>query len=103
MTSWADIVICFSLETTVIPQSQAPKNYRRLFMDDSLSKLSGGVAIEVAEVDLDAVKSNLPKVIELDWVVFDTKKLSIIADRTVFVNSQDNAVTNETQRVTGVS
>lgn len=54
--------------------------------------------MEIAEssVDLQAIKNNLPRVVELDWVVFDTKKLSIIADRTIFVNSGDNAVTNET-------
>jgi hypothetical protein len=42
-------------------------------------------------------------VVELDWVVFDMKKQSVVIDRSIFINSVDNAVSTETQRVTGVT
>lgn len=41
--------------------------------------------------------------VELDWVVFDMKKQSVVIDRSIFINSVDNAVSTETQRVTGVT
>jgi len=46
----SDIVICLSLETTIPSHSDSglPRNYRRLFLDDTLSELTGGKAMEIA-------------------------------------------------------
>lgn len=46
----SDIVICLSLETTIPSHSDQglPRNYRRLFLGNTLSELSGGKALEIA-------------------------------------------------------
>lgn len=97
------------METT-IPDAALPglpRNYRRLFLDDSLALFSGGKAIEIAEriQDLDAAKShpNFAKVVEMDWAIYDRKRENVAAEKTIFVNSGDNPITNETQRVSGVT
>ena len=105
----ADFIVCLGLETT-IPDAAIPglpRNYRRLFLDDSLAFFSGGKAIDIAEriEDTEAAMShpNFAKVVEMDWAIYDRQRENVAAEKTVFVNSGDNPVTNETQRVSGVS
>jgi hypothetical protein len=86
--------MCLSAETTIqsthSSEAAIPRNYRRLFIDrNSGEDLFDCKTVEVGEsIDVEKQKANpnFPKLVELDWVVFDLKKQQVIADRTVFVD-----------------
>lgn len=51
-----------------------PRNYRRIFLDNSLAVLSGGQCVEISECiegNIEEVVEQCPKIIQLDWVIFD--------------------------------
>jgi hypothetical protein len=38
------------------------------------------------DVETQKLNHNFPKLVELDWVVFDLRKQQVLADKTVFVD-----------------
>jgi hypothetical protein len=38
------------------------------------------------DVEIQKLNPNFPKLVELDWVVFDLRKQQVLADKTVFVD-----------------
>ena len=64
-----------------------PTNYRRLFLDETISLKTGGQATEAAQVipDVQAVsegvgKISFPSLVELDWVIFNLNLCSVISE-----------------------
>lgn len=80
--SQADYIVCLSVETTIqsinVSETATPRNYRRLFIGKTQGENSSeGQTLDVAKsIDIEAQKlnPNFPKLVELDWVVFDLKK-----------------------------
>lgn len=112
--------MCLSLETT-IPGAAAtgdsvegaarvPRNYRRLFLEDSIPGLNVVLPIETAAIipSVDAVKRtppellHFPSIIELDWIIFDVKQKQVLGENSILVNPGE-PLNIETTRVTGVT
>jgi len=46
--------------------------------------------------------ANCPKILELDWIIFDLKNSKVLSDFTKVINPGE-LLQNETTRVTGIS
>jgi hypothetical protein len=60
-------------------------------LDNQLADLSGGQCIEIAstiDTDLDSVvcTASCPKILELDWIIFDVKNSKVLTDYTKVIN-----------------
>ena len=79
-----------TIQSTHVSETAIPRNYRRLFIDRTLGEdSSDGQPLDIAksiDVETQKLNPNFPKLVELDWVVFDLRKQQVLADKTVFVD-----------------